>query len=307
MISVSAIITTHNRLNELKTAISSVRNQTYRIEECIVVDDASEDGTFDWMSENCDNWLKYIRIEKRDSKGGNYARNLGLKASTSDYVAFLDDDDSWVSTKIEKQIQVVKEHPECGCVYCGSIYYDGIAERVNIPDTYYSGNISHKVFTEIIATTSMLLINRKVLDEIGGFDENLRFWQETEMMMRLCQCAEVYCACEPLIYYCDIPSPERLSTKYYSWLESIDYIKEKHAETIKQLTPDEARAFQILVHRDAAYRCNSKKLRKERKKHLKEMFRLNKSAKNLVLLVFNFSNDEKKTIKRLFCLGNRID
>ena len=98
---VSAIITTHNRKDLLKRAIDSVFAQTYPNIELIVVDDASNDGT----SEMCDdNRINYIFIPKLESHGGNYARNLGIKASKGEYCAFLDDDDYWLPTKIEKQV-----------------------------------------------------------------------------------------------------------------------------------------------------------------------------------------------------------
>ncbi|WP_288911006.1 glycosyltransferase family 2 protein, partial [uncultured Thomasclavelia sp.] len=87
---VSAIITTHNRLELLKRAIQSVYNQTYSNIELIVVDDASDDGTKEWAEQQS---FKFIYIPKEKSKGGNYARNLGIKSSHGKYVAFLDDDD----------------------------------------------------------------------------------------------------------------------------------------------------------------------------------------------------------------------
>ena len=74
---VSAIITTHNRVELLKRAIDSVFSQTYKTVECIVVDDASEDGTREYCETQKN--IKYIIISKEESKGGNYARNLGVK------------------------------------------------------------------------------------------------------------------------------------------------------------------------------------------------------------------------------------
>lgn len=83
---VSAIITTHNREGLLKRAIESVLNQTYKNLECIVVDDNSTDNT----REVCNQFpVNYIYIPKEETRGGNYARNLGIKAASGDYCAFL--------------------------------------------------------------------------------------------------------------------------------------------------------------------------------------------------------------------------
>ena len=113
---VSAVITTHNRKDLLKRAIDSVFTQTYQPIELIVVDDASDDGTRDEFGANAK--FQYIYVPQRESKGGNYARNLGIKASKGKYCAFLDDDDYWLPTKIEKQVQLIEQR-NCDLVYCG--------------------------------------------------------------------------------------------------------------------------------------------------------------------------------------------
>ena len=92
---VSVVITTKNRKDLLLRAINSVRNQTYKEIEIIVVDDASTDGTRE-ICENMDD-LVYVYIPLNESKGGNYARNLGIKTANGEYIAFLDADD-WMDT-----------------------------------------------------------------------------------------------------------------------------------------------------------------------------------------------------------------
>ena len=82
---VSAIITTNNRLELLKRAIESVRTQTYSNMECIVVDDASTDGTYEYCQGQP---VRYLYIPPEESKGGNYARNRGIEMAQGEYVAF---------------------------------------------------------------------------------------------------------------------------------------------------------------------------------------------------------------------------
>lgn len=141
---VSAIITTHNRKVLLKRSIESVFSQTYPNIELIVVDDASTDGTDDYCKVLS---LRYIYISKQESKGGNYARNLGIKAATGEYVAFLDDDDYWLPSKIEKQVTLL-ENSDCELVYCGRrleiISKDNIKYVDLLPNKQYQGNMRKK-------------------------------------------------------------------------------------------------------------------------------------------------------------------
>lgn len=94
--------------------------QTYEEIECIVVVDASEDGTQEYLKSLTDPRVRTIFIDKEESKGGNYARNKGIQAAKGEFLALLDDDDEWFPTKIEQQIKLF-ENPEIGLVYCGHV------------------------------------------------------------------------------------------------------------------------------------------------------------------------------------------
>ena len=122
---VSVIITTHNRKEMLVKAIESVLGQTYKKLECIVVDDASTDGTREHITEYINNKrILYYYISENESRGGNYARNVGLENASGDVVAFLDDDDEWTKDKIEKQMQAIKASDNIGLVYQNYIKYN---------------------------------------------------------------------------------------------------------------------------------------------------------------------------------------
>ncbi len=227
---VTTVITTHNRSQLLRRAIESVLSQTYSPIECIVVDDKSTDNT----KEVCDEFptVHYIYIPPEESKGGNYARNKGIKAAKGEYVAFLDDDDYWLPEKIEKQVKLIERH-ECDLVYCGRTYEiitsEGIQYRNQIPGQECTGNISSKILEEIFTTTSCTMAKRQKLIDIGMFDESLKFWQEYELQIRLAQYHPFYCVCEPLVVYrCDINDRQRLTNKYYEWRNAVKYIREKH-------------------------------------------------------------------------------
>src|SRR5207244_743209 len=100
MVDVSAVIATHNRSSLVKEAINSVLAQSAPVREVIVLDDGSEDDTRTQLAAYGDR----IRLFCRPPGGASAARNYAMKAAQGRWVAFLDDDDVWVPTKIERQM-----------------------------------------------------------------------------------------------------------------------------------------------------------------------------------------------------------
>ena len=98
---VSVIIPTYNRLELLKRAIESVKNQSYSNIEIIIIDGSTNNETQLFLEHN--NQLTYI---KNKSNHSNVLRNIGINTSNGELLAFLDDDDTWECTKIEKQVKI---------------------------------------------------------------------------------------------------------------------------------------------------------------------------------------------------------
>lgn len=261
---VTAIITTHNRLQLLKRAIESVQAQTYKRLDLIVVDDASDDGTKEFCQALP---FKYIYIPKEESKGGNYARNLGIKAARGEYIAFLDDDDYWLPSKIEKQVALI-ERKDCELVHCGRrielVQGELITYVDALPNPLEQGDMSRKILFTITAITTNILVKRDALLEIGLFDENLQFWQEYELTIRLAQRKPFYFVNEPLsVYRIDRNDKQRLTNKYEQWKEAVQYIHIKHANLYAQLNFLEHCKVKLLVMGDAVNRCKSAGLMKK--------------------------------------------
>ena len=224
---VSVIITTHNRLELLKRAIDSVQKQDYCNYELIVVDDASVDGT----REYCENQkFNYIYISQSESKGGNYARNLGIKVSKGRYCAFLDDDDYWKDTYLKKMDRLIEEK-KCGMVYSGVTYeiksHDNISYNDIIPNA--CGDLSTKILFSSFTSTSSMMVERELLTKVGMFDEKLAAWQDYELIIRIAQQTEIYNFPEPLMVYRKVEKGgTNVSNKYKVWCDAVRYIHKKH-------------------------------------------------------------------------------
>ena len=107
------MIPSYNRATELGDAIGSALNQTFESLEVIVVDDGSDDNTSSVVAAISDARLRYDRI---DHAGPSVARNRGIELSKGEFIAFLDSDDIWYATKLERQLPLF-ENSEIGWTY----------------------------------------------------------------------------------------------------------------------------------------------------------------------------------------------
>jgi len=250
---VSAVIITKNRKNLLEKALTSIFRQTYKNIEIIIVDDASTDGSEQYIKEIFSNYkFKYFYILPENSRGGNYARNIGIKNSNGKFVAFLDDDDEWKAEKIEKQVKHWNENKTSECIACGLIKeYDSKHREKQSINKLQEGDFSTKIFTTIPYVTSTLFIKTQLLKDIGLFDENLMFWQEYELLIRIAQKTKITAVKECLVLYRNYSTDKnRLTNNLEKWEKSIKIIEKKHKKLIKNLTFKTIIKHKLLIAKD---------------------------------------------------------
>ncbi|MDU7110930.1 MAG: glycosyltransferase family 2 protein, partial [Clostridium perfringens] len=174
---VSVIITTYKRADMLSRAINSVLNQTYKNMEVIVVDDNNEDSdhrrnTEAIMNQYCDD-KRVLYIKHKINKNGAVARNTGIKVATGQIITFLDDDDYYLDTKIEKQLEYLVNNRQYSMVYCG----------YNRENRDFICNLEGDLSLEILSGrnliyTNCIMIWKKCSDSFGGWNENFKRNQE---------------------------------------------------------------------------------------------------------------------------------
>jgi len=286
---VSAVVVTHNRKSLVAGAILSVQNQTYDNIELIVVDDASNDGSRELLSELADrDNFKYIYIQPDESKGGNHARNLGILASKGEYVAFLDDDDEWLPDKIYKQVEYMNVHPDCGVVACFNIVEFNFSNRFpENRDGMMEGDVHDKILTWIPFVTSVSMYRKSILIEAGMFDENLQFWQETELNIRVAQIAKFGCVHEELALYRVVDADKnRLTNNLEGWIDAVKYIEHKHKSLIEKLSKDDLRKHKLLVAKDGLHRAKKVKNYIWKKKFQMQIVLLEPNLRNIIKFIF---------------------
>lgn len=168
MTKVSVIITTHNRSSFIKRAVDSAKSSGKDV-EVIVVDDASTDQT----EEICSflEGIKYIRIERNQRTAG--ARNVGLVASQSPFVTFLDDDDWRLPGSIDKQLEVFHKNPDYGLVYGQYIQADqdgNITDDKPIPLVCPQGDVFWNLLNENIVGCLTAVFRKECIYTVGLLD-----------------------------------------------------------------------------------------------------------------------------------------
>jgi len=233
---VSVIIPTYNRAHLVGRAIRSVLNQTYQDFEIIVVDDHSTDNTEEVVKSFNDPRIRYIRHEK--NRGGSAARNTGIRAARGEYIAFLDDDDYWLPTKVEKQISLFEQAPaDVGMVYSGFALVNPSCSRIyGLHKPRCRGRLSAKEIFSWITTTSTMMVRKDFLIQIGGFDERLSVFEDPDLRIRLAQICRFDYIDEVQVLYGPQgnPCPEVVSKASTHFLD-------KHKHLINELSPEQKR------------------------------------------------------------------
>lgn len=198
---VSVIIPTHNRAHLISRAIRSVLEQTFQDLEVIVVDDGSTDGTEEAVKVFTDPRLRFIRHER--NRGGSAARNTGIRAARGEYIAFLDSDDEWLPGKLAEQLRVFAEDPDCGAVYTDilCVYRDGTVEAPPLGRRPEGRILRHLLASNIVGTTSSVMVKRCCFEVAGLFDEALPSCQDWDMWIKIARHYGFRSIPRPLVRY----------------------------------------------------------------------------------------------------------
>ena len=192
---VSVIIPTYNRWPRLREAVESVLTQTYTAFELIVVDDGSDDGTLTHMGV----YGGLVKVLSQPRRGVSAARNLGVSWARGELVAFLDSDDLWHPKKLELQTAFMARHPEMEICQSGEIWIrDGVRVNARVKDRKPSGDIFRASLELCVVSPSTVMMQRRLFDRVGGFDESLVVCEDYDLWLRIAKDTPVFLLDEPL-------------------------------------------------------------------------------------------------------------
>ncbi len=197
----------------LKRAIKSVLNQTYPIHEIVIIGDKDIELP-EWAKRD-----DRIIFTTQQGRGVSNARNKGIEISTGDYIAFLDDDDWWKRDKLEKQVKLVDTY---GLVYSNIIIVTENNLRYNGQERIFCGqNLFRKLLERNFIPASTVLVKKKVVERLGGFDESLHFAEDYDLWLRISKRYSICGIDEPLVFYTR-PSKQKFAKYGCLWCHLIE-------------------------------------------------------------------------------------
>ncbi len=199
----SVVIPNYNNYAFITACIESIENQTYPVEEIIVVDDCSTDNSISVIQELCKKYSNVTLIALEKNGRVSHARNVGLNAVKTPYVTFIDADDIYYSpTKLEAEMALIKkfkaEKNQDIIAYSSVVLIDcqgAMMRTLKFNKRYHhQGNVYKKVLTRKRAYTIMrdYCVLTELVRAVGGYNEKSSLYEDLEIVLKLAKNTEFY-------------------------------------------------------------------------------------------------------------------
>jgi len=229
---VSIYIPTRNRRALLERAIASVRQQTYDNIEIVVVNDGSNDDTWDYLRDLASRERRLVCLHTEMPRGPSAARNRALAAASGHFVTGLDDDDEFRADRIalflSRWTSLGSGADLISCLFSESVLTDGVISKVT---TDRKDHVSYFDLFRHNFIGNQVFCPRERLLAIGGYDETMPAWEDLEMFMRLVErYGDARRLPEPTYTYYVERARERISTNAERQYRAFRKIVDKTAD-----------------------------------------------------------------------------
>jgi len=254
---VSVIVPAYNAESTLDETLISVRAQTHRDLEIIVVDDGSADRTAD-IAERHASEDPRVRLIRKPNGGVASARNRGIAESTAAYVAPVDADDLWHPEKIARQLAALDPGGEVGLVYTWFAIIDEQSRVIHLDSrSTCEGNVvSSMCLRNVVGNGSSPLMLRSAVQAAGGYDESLRArraqgCEDYKLYFRIAEHHEFALVRDYLVGYRELP--QNMSSDFRQMLRSRDLCADEfggnHPQHSRQFQRGRARLLRFMISR----------------------------------------------------------
>lgn len=185
---VSIIMATYNRAALLPKAVESVRAQTFRDWELIVIDDASSDDTPEVLAALKKNEPRLAAVLRNDQNLGiSKTYNKGFRAAKGEYIAMIDDDDAWIpEDKLEEQVKFLDGNPECAGCGGGVVVVDASGrELYRYLKPRDDGEIRRYMLYSNPMANSTTVFRRQAAERAGWYDESIRYSGDRDFWLKM--------------------------------------------------------------------------------------------------------------------------
>ncbi len=183
---VSVIIPTFNRADLILETVESVTAQTFKDYEIIIVDDGSSDRTAMVLEPLINREI--VNYIYQENQGESAARNHAMRLAQGQYFAFLDSDDLFLPTKLEKQVAYLDAHLSMGLVHSLYSKFSGLDTDLGVRDpSRFSGDVYPEILLDwsVLMAVPCVLVRADVIAEVGGFDEQMRWGPDLDLWRRI--------------------------------------------------------------------------------------------------------------------------
>jgi len=197
---VSIIVANYNYGHYLAEALDSIRAQSISDWEAVIVDDGSTDDSI----AIAERYLKdsRFRLIRQQHQGQPQTKNRGISEARGEFIAFLDADDRWLPTKLEKQLAIFRGRSNVGLVYTRRGFIDPSGTCCGIDQRpMYHGIVLNQLFRDNFVCFSSVLLPRAVITQVGQFDEGLQLSIDYDWWLRIARSYEFVGINEPLVEY----------------------------------------------------------------------------------------------------------
>ena len=238
---VSIVIPTYNGLKFLPQTIASVMAQTFQNFELLLIDDGSSDGTAEWVAQfnqalslqaesinTTDRQTDHqIRFFQQQRGGVSAARNLGIQNAVGEFVAFLDADDLWVSTKLAHQVDYLTQHPQVGLVHGWIALMD---EAGTLTGRVLSSRPEDSSLPCLLTKNSVacqtVMVRCSCFEQAGVFDAKADTVEDWDVWMRVARFYPIAVLPEVLAHYRQVETS--LSRSHERMAPIYEYVIEKN-------------------------------------------------------------------------------